>query len=181
MEAWRSLSTVSPGESLVAEMITSRSLQLRIDDEVLAIIHQSFLGRRFRAECAEGYYAIKWTGLLGSTLTVRDSVGARDLATHRGGLRGAQRLTFADGRSYELHRPSRSYEMYRLGMKPSTWAWTLVDHTPVVTFRHEPRWNHDPVAVEVGLPSGHEDRMPVLTLVGLALVLSEIRSSRAAP
>lgn len=154
---------------MVAEMITSRSLQLRIDDEVLAIIRQSFLGRRFRAECAEGYYAIKWTGVLGSTLTVRDSVGAGDLATHRGGLRGAQPLTFADGRSYELYRPS---------MRQLIWAWTLADHTPVVTFRHEPRWNHDPVAVEVGLASGHEDRIPVLILVGSALVLSAIRISR---
>jgi hypothetical protein len=135
---------------MVAEMITSRSLQLRIDDEVIAIIRQSLLGRRFRAECAQGSYAIKWTGVLGSTLTVRDSVGAGDLATHRGGPDMSQLI----------------------------WAWTLVDHTPIVTFRHEPRWNHDPVAVEVGLASGHEDRMPVLILVGSALVLSEIRISR---
>ena len=154
---------------MVAEMITGRTLQLRIDDEVIALIRQSFLGRSFRAECAEGDYAIKRTGVLVFTLTVRDSVGVGDLATHRGGLRGAQPLTFADGRSYELYRPD---------MRQLIWAWTLVDHTPIVTFRHEPRWNHDPVAVEVGLASGHADRIPVLILVGSALVLEAIRISR---
>ena len=142
--------------------------ELSSGGELLATLAYEPLCRTLAtAETAEGTWTIQETGILSTTIHVREEGSTGDLAVFHPGFLGRGRLRFGNGVTFRWrHHPLQH-----------SWSFCGEDGETLLTFRREPElaekpWPHSTRAELDISPAGRSNpRIPLLAALGWYLVL----------
>lgn len=142
--------------------------ELHSGDEVLATMALEPLCRTLAtAETAEGTWTFRQTGILSTTVHVREVGSDQDLAVFHPGFPGRGTLRFASGMSFRWRRDHPG----------GSWSFRGEDGKPLLTLRLEKEppgvpWPHRTQAeVEISPAGRSNPRIPLLTALGWYLIL----------